>query len=58
MKRFLTGGMEELIVSSFVGFSVACKHIANMMQAKTCFIVCGLTEKVTQCNRIVTEPLF
>jgi hypothetical protein len=34
MKRFLTGGMEERIVSPFVGFSVARKHIANMMQAK------------------------
>jgi len=34
------------------------KHTANMMQAKTWFIVCGLTKKVIQCNRIVTSPLY
>src|ERR1043166_7524717 len=54
MKRFLTGGTGEMIVFSLTGFSVACKHIANMMQVKTCFIVCGLTKKVIQCNRSVT----
>jgi hypothetical protein len=54
IKRFLTGRTEEGIVFSFIGFWAACKHTANMMQAKTCFIVCGLTKKAIQCNRIVT----
>ena len=54
IKRFLTGGTAEVIVFCFTGFSGACKHIANMMQAKTCFLVRGLTKKDTQYIRSVT----
>jgi len=53
LKRFWTGETEGPIFFSFTGFTAACKHIASIMQAKRCFIVCGLTKKESQCNRAV-----
>ncbi len=53
LKRFWTGETEGPIFFSFTGFTAARKHIASIMQAKRCFVVCGLTKKESQCNRAV-----